>query len=870
MLLTCTSINLFSQNINDDIYKSDEIRIVISGEKYKAGWFHEFIFGAHWRNLWISPVEAEVLNMNTFAGGLTLIKKGGGFQTKSLRFQGEDGYVWKFRSLDKDPASILPKDLQESIVADVLQDQISSSNPFAPFIVAPILNAVGILQSIPKLVIMPDDEKLGEYRKEFGGLLGTIEINPDEKDDNEEFNFGGAEKIMGTFKLIRRLEEHREEKVNSTEFLKARLIDVFIGDWDRHTDQWRWARYEKHGMETWYPIPRDRDQAFAKFDGLGPTLADYYIKNFNHFDFEYPSAENITWSGRHLDRRYLIELTKTQWDSVTTFVKNKLTHEVIFDAVNHLPETQFEIAGEELISKLKSRRDLLSQISNEYYEMIQNVADVWGSDKDDFAEIIRFSDNETILTLYKRDKETGEKKGNPFFKKTFDNSLTDEIRIYLQNGDDKAIVKGSVNGSPNIRLITGEGKDEVINDSKVNGNFLGILPFNITKNKTFIYDSGKKSIFKKYSGTVVDNSEYPDPKTDEEKYEPQLNDRGNEWLLYPFFQFDTDNGFTIGASKVLTEYGFRAEPFSYQMTFFVSYSTTPKSPNFYYKGIFNSIVKNSSLQFELTSTELTLTKYYGFGNETNYNDNLERADYYRLEQKLFEVKPSFLFHLFDSNTTGFELSYSYQNSSIRNITLLNDFSNGNYGLGKFNLIGSKLKFVIDRRDNINNAQKGYYLNLSGEYYPEALDNAETFYKAGFDARAFATVFLLSETTLAIRTGGGNNWGKYPFFKAEFLGGSENLRGYRRERFSGDASVFGQAEVRSYVGKWRLIVPGKFGVLSFIESGRIFVKGANSEKWHPSYGGGIWLSFIDRAANFSFTFAKTEESSSIIFKAGMNF
>ncbi len=843
---------------------------MIPGEKYKAGMLHEFIFGSHWRDLWSLPVEVGVLDLNKFAGGLTPIKRGGGFQTKSLRFQGNDGYVWKFRSLDKDPASILPKDLQESIVADVVQDQISSSNPYAPFIVAPILNAVGILQSIPKLVIMPDDVLLGEYKKEFGGLLGTIEIHPDESDDTEGLYFDGAEKIIGTFKLMHRLEEHRDEKVNSTEFLKARLIDVFVGDWDRHTDQWRWARYQKNGIETWYPIPRDRDQAFAKFDGLGPTLADYYIKNFSHFDFEYPAAEDITWSGRHLDRRYLIELSKTEWDSVTTFVKSKLTDDVINDAVHHLPEAQFDISGEELITKLKSRRDLLIQLSNEYYEMIQNVADVWGSDRDDYAEVIRLNDYKTIVTIYKRDKKTGEKKGDPFFSKVFDNSLTNEIRIYLQGGDDKSIVTGNVNSSPIIRLITGEGKDEVIDKSEVNGNILGILPVSIVKNKTFIYDSGKKSIFNKGSGTVVDDSDYPVPKADEEKYEPQLNDRESEWFFYPYFQFDSDNGYTLGASEVLTKYGFRTTPFSYQMTFFGSYSTEPESPNFYYKGIFNSLIKNASLGLELTSTELTLTKYYGFGNETNYDDNLEKTNYYRLEQKLIEVKPSILFHLFDTGTIDFEFSYTYQNSALDNIELLNNFPSVYYGLGKFNLIGTKSNISIDRRDNINNTQKGFYFNLSGEFYPKAFENVETFYKADFDLRAFATTFLLSETTLAFRSGGGKLWGKYPFFKAEFLGGTENLRGYRRERFSGEASFYGQAELRAYVGRWSFIVPGKFGVLSFVETGRVFVKNDDSKKWHPSYGGGIWLSFVDRAANFSLTLAKTAESTSVVFKGGMSF
>jgi hypothetical protein len=29
------------------------------------------------------------------------------------------------------------------------------------------------------------------------------------------------------------------------EYIKARLFDMLIGDWDRHYDQWRWAEQKK-------------------------------------------------------------------------------------------------------------------------------------------------------------------------------------------------------------------------------------------------------------------------------------------------------------------------------------------------------------------------------------------------------------------------------------------------------------------------------------------------------------------------------------------------------------------------------------------------------------------------------------------------
>src|SRR5262249_31805961 len=109
---------------------------VVPGSRYQAGWLHSILLGEHWRSLWTDTISVPVLQCDRFAGGLTPVKRGGGMQTKSLRFRGNDGREYKFRSVDKDPAQSLPPDLKESIAADVLQDQISSSNPFAPMIVS--------------------------------------------------------------------------------------------------------------------------------------------------------------------------------------------------------------------------------------------------------------------------------------------------------------------------------------------------------------------------------------------------------------------------------------------------------------------------------------------------------------------------------------------------------------------------------------------------------------------------------------------------------------------------------------------------------------------------------------------------------------
>jgi len=108
LIILFIAANIFSQDISEKQFIT-----IIPGEQYKAGWFHDFWFGKHWRDLWTTPITVPILDLSTFAGGLTPIKVGGGLQTKSLRFQGKDGNVWKFRSMSKDPTKVLDADLQE-------------------------------------------------------------------------------------------------------------------------------------------------------------------------------------------------------------------------------------------------------------------------------------------------------------------------------------------------------------------------------------------------------------------------------------------------------------------------------------------------------------------------------------------------------------------------------------------------------------------------------------------------------------------------------------------------------------------------------------------------------------------------------------
>jgi len=863
-LFLITQPFIYSQQDNDDRYIT-----IIPGEQFSASGFYEFWFGEHWREVWATPIKVEILALDEFAGGLTPIRRGGGMQTKSLQFKGNDGKIWKFRSVDKDPSKVLPEDLRESIAEDIIKDQISSANPFAPLVVVPIIEAVDVLEAEPKLIFLPDVEGLGEFRKDFGGMLGFIEEHPTEGEDGEP-GFQNAIDVKGTYKFFDYLAKKRNQKIDAEEFLKARLMDILYSDWDRHMDQWRWAEYEESEGKIWKPIPRDRDQAFSKYDGIFPFVADYLVPQITHFGKDYPQIEDLTWNGRFLDRRVLTELDKRTWDSITGIVQAKITDVVIDSAVKRLPPEVYEICADEIITKLKSRRDNLQWASDEFYGLVNKYADVFCSDEDDYIEVNRLDDKSTIVSVFKRDVHTGNGKGEPLFHKIFDNEITADLRIHLNEGDDNAFVYGKCSDGPVIRIVGGEGKDEFIDESVVRGYFLTITPFIAVKRKTYFYDSGKNTSVKEGPGSWYDSYNWPEPKDDLEKYEPLQLDRGHNWLPVPIIGLNTDYGLLIGGGVQLNKYNFREVPQEYMQQITLSYATRFGNFAAAYEADFYSALRGGRLNLLVEVTEQFVSRYFGYGNETTFDKILENTDYYKIDQELITVFPT-MFYNFNKIVTGsFGISFIQTKTFLENDTLLLDFRYEDYGIGKISPFGIHLGLELDGRNSQYYPTEGYFMHFNGRLFPEIFSEPEGFYYTGFDLRSYFTPEFSSFATLALRAGGSKVFGKYPFFAGATLGGKNNLRGYNDHRFSGDAALFGQAELRLFLTPINLILKSKIGINLFAETGRVFTENDFSEKWHPSYGIGLWVSYLNSTIIGSTYVAFSPDRTTFYLGLGMGF
>lgn len=865
-LVVITTIVLF---INSPYASAQQLEkskaIVTAGSSYDAGWFHKLFAGYLWRDLWIAPFEVEYLNLNNFAGGLKPVKTGGGLQTKSLHFIGNDGRKYKFRSVDKDPSRSLPLEFRETIIADAMQDQVPVQNPVSSVIVAHLMNEIEVLNAEPVLYIMPDSELLSEFRNEFAGMLGTIEENPDDYDE-ESLNFGNSDKIVSTFKLLEKLEEDNDESVDELEFLKARLFDVFIGDRDRHSGQWNWAAYEDGNKRNWKPIPKDRDFAFPLYDGLVPLLMRAAIISIVHFDYDMPSMFDITWEGRHLDRRFLTGIDKADWDSVSNYMIAKLSDDVIESAVKKMPQELFDLRGVELIDKLKSRRNQLKDASDEYYELIMKYADIHCSDKKEFVEVIRSSDTTTIVRMYKRKKNIQNEKGELLFEKSYNHKYTNEIRIYLKGGDDKAVISGNVEYGIRIIIDGGNGADEFIDSSTTMNKVLGFLP--IRKNKTEFYDSGKKSVFVKGPATYVNTSEFPQSDDPDDYYEPKTENRSSDFgLLFPF-ALNSDDGLVYGIGGGFNFYDYRMEPYSHRLEFTASNSTKSQSLEFILNGDFNQILNDINFNFQLKSTGHQINRFYGIGNETEYDEQLEKDEYYYVSQKNHSGIVMMNFPITDklSFSTGFSLQEVNVRRRIGSLVDLGSFK----GKGKNSFLSVISQITYDSRDHIEAPEKGMMLKIAAEQDPGLLSYSTAFGNVSTEAMFYLNGFSFTQNVLALRFIGEYAWGNYPFYKSANVGGSDKLRGFDPKRFSGDAAIAVQAEYRFLLGTVTVFIPGKLGVNIFSDTGRVFKKNERSLKWHNSFGGGLWFNILNRFFTFSMNVAKSKEDIKFYLSTGYSF
>jgi hypothetical protein len=395
----------------------------------------------------------EVFDIKKEKGGLTITELGGGFQTKSLKLKDKDSIEWSLRTVDKDVEKAVPKFLRKTPARKLVQDMISSAHPYAPLSVAAMAKALGLSAPQPRLFFVPDDTAFGEYREVFKNTICMLEESEPTPD-----NSGG----INTDKLYEKLKEKPENIIDDTTLLKARLLDMLIADWDRHADQWKWGKTKVKEDDVYYPIPRDRDQAFFLSNGLLVKIVRLFtLKHFVGFTDNTKKVTKLNKKAWGFDRLLLSELEEKDWKHMIASFQATLNDNVIRNSLMKLPPEVYQVHGDILFNKLTRRRNGLMEYGMKYYKFLSEHATINGTDEKDVCKIRGDGENVEV-SIY-------EKKNNKLrFQRTYNARETKRIDIDLGDGDDEFIAEKDVSNKIKIHLTSGKGKDDIRLNGKIN------------------------------------------------------------------------------------------------------------------------------------------------------------------------------------------------------------------------------------------------------------------------------------------------------------------------------------------------------------------------------------------------------------------
>ncbi|MDP2685635.1 MAG: phosphoesterase [Aequorivita sp.] len=813
---------------------------VYSDEMVEKTGFYKTVWGKHYREIYGKDVTAKTVLLDTLYGGLTVERAGGGHQTRSLRLEDKDGKTYNMRALKKSAVQflqtviikdkIIEDDFVNTIPEDLILDFYTAAHPYGAFTIPKLADAAGILHTNPKLYYVPKQKALGKYNEEYGDELYMIVERPDKAFDGKIFNF--ADDVESTDDLLAKLREDEKYKLDEEAYIRARVFDMLIGDWDRHDDQWRFAQHkDEDGNSLFVPIPRDRDQVYSNFDGGLLDVVRTLFNTSRQFQVYGEELKHTKWfnaAGIKLDHALIQNYGKDAWLEQAGIIQKNVTDNVIDSAFKDLPtEAQDETAAD-IQQKLKGRRNNIVEIAGEYYDYLAKLQVITGTDKDDYFEITRLPEGKTNIKTY-RLKDGA--KGDIMVDRTFDANETKEIWVYGLDDDDVFDVKGDGNRPIFMRIIGGQNNDtyKIANGRKVK-----------------VYDQkSKKSTVEEKGGAAFRFTDNYDNNTYDYKKQIQAVN-----LFLPVIGFNPDDGIKLGFSNVYTLNGFQRNPFSQQHRLAFGYYFATQGFDVNYEAEFANIFGswNFLVGGHFQSPNFS-ENFFGFGNETinpDYEFDLG-MDYNRVRlsgyggsigiKKDSPYGSTFQFEGIFEAIEVEETDNRYISETIPTLTELEEVKNfvtveGTYQYESYDnkvnpTRGMDFKLVAGGTQNIEDSEAVFgYVKPSIVFYNALTRNRKLVLKT--DVRGQFNI--------------GNN---FEFYQGAQLGSDTGLRGYRNQRFTGRSAAVAGADLRYSFNKFRTaLTPIQIGVLGGYDVGRVWVPNDTSDVLHSSYGGGVWVNTAD--------------------------
>ncbi|WP_291914771.1 BamA/TamA family outer membrane protein [Chitinophaga sp. CB10] len=793
--------------------------------------FHRWLLGETYRKVWAAPLNFPVMNLRTAKpGGLAILQRGGGMQTRSLRLADTAGVEYAMRSLKKYPLVAIPPLLRETIAREVVQDQISAANPYAPLAVAVLAEAAKVPHTNPTFVYLPKDTALGIYVNDFGNDVYLFE--------EREPVTGAKDKTYNTLKVVDKIQADNDYLVDQKSVLRARLLDNFIMDYDRHDDQWRWFREKHKGVDYYYPVPRDRDQAFFVNNGFLSKIvaAPFLMPQFSGFRPKTKNLNRWNFSTRYFDRSFLNELDEAEWKKQIGKFLERMTDSTLEAAVNAFPDTVKHLVSPYMLPTLKARRSGMEEVMLKYYRFLSKRVYVPATAKDELIQLDRKEDGAVALNISKISKK-GEVQ-HSIFSRTFVPSVTKELNVYGMGGQDRWVITGNNSTPIRIRFIGGRDADSYTDSSASAGG-----------KRIRIYDlkSGKDT-FNLHGRQALKLSDNPENIAYDRKFF-----KYDKFLPMLAVGFNKDDGLLLGLGASYMHQSWRKEPFASRHTFAATHALATKAWNFRYMGEWNDVLGKTGLITHVTAKAPNNTiNFFGYGNETGFDKSKPgKISYYRARFELYSADVLLHTNFGEklSLSYGPAVSYYQFNKTENDGRFITDFTNNHLDSASIyhnkGYAGGKVIAQLDTRNNKLIATRGVLWTTTLSGFGGLNNFSNNLASLQSDLSVYLSFNNPDRFVLVTRFGGGKVWGNYEYFQAYSIGGVNNLRGYRNYRFAGEAGVYNNTEVRLKLFDLKtFLLPAGVGLLAFNDVGRVWAPGEKSQVWHDGFGGGLYIAPVN--------------------------
>lgn len=820
-----------------------------------------FFAGSFYAEAFQLQLPFEVLDLATYEGGLTPYKIGGGQQSNSIRAKDKDGRDFAIRSTTKDASRLLPWPINRvKLFERLMEHAFTATHPEAALSLAKLSRATGVLHLEPRLMYLPDQAALGGYRGFITDEVVILEERPKtlKSGKTPAEHFGGRDektKFEDYDELVEKiLEKPWKHRVDQEAFVRARLLDMYVGDWDRHRGQWRFAGNrvpreaegsaeggagprsgpsaerpddeDGEGDVIWQPIAMDRDQAFASYDGAALVFSRLMIPQARStvpFDDDYASLRWLNFNARDVDALMLNRVSHDRWMELAQELKDSLTDEVLHEAMaTWRPET-YALDGARIEEALKARREKLLDVAEEAYRRLARRVDVIGSMENDRFELHFLDGGKVRIVVVRREN------GKRYYERTLDPSETSEANLYALDGDDVLEVHGKPHRRIELRFVGGEGKD---------------VARAVGEGTEAVDATDALSLYDRPKGMTIEPSlAATDERSDLaylNQYEQRENHEPDYGSFMPGVMVNRDVGALIGGTYRHIVPGWKKK-MGAQHTGSAFFSTATLGAALDYQVMLPKSLDliDQTIDIALRSPLYT-RNFYGLTNELRGLGT--PIELWRVRQGIYEARYG-ISRGGSRGRVGMQVLGQIISTDRTQGRFIETAPEAQDWFGPRYFAGARLVAQVNTFDNPMLPRRGVALHasLEGRY---DVAHGTTFSVSHRLAGAAAIPLDRNERFVIVsRVMGEGIFGDWPFYFAPTVGARE-LRAYNFQQFAGDFAFAHTTDLRIDVFRIETTVPGTIGVNLSADHGTVFGPHTTGSQYHVSFGGGVWWTLVD--------------------------